>query len=231
MVFTNQTIQYHTSADNNLNLYCLKNLKFCIIFLLQIDYGHPSQPNFPRSTGNWWFHCDEEGAKEDETSPAPSTSTVATDTTAIPTTVSNITVTDENVTSTTPITTPMDNGTTAIPTTVSNITVTDANVTSILPTTSTIEETPPPSGRELDHDMDYITHTGIHCNQCRVVLKCDMLKDWMLLLASAFWDVRPPIVVVRYWYIQWTCCLPFPDWSWYGTIFHLINCNTHTLRT
>ena len=194
LVLTYQTIQCHTSADNNLNLYCLKNLKFCIIFLLQIDYGHPSQPNFPRSTGNWWFRCNE-GEKENETSTIPSTSTVVTDTTAVSTTDSNITDTDKDVTST-------------------------------IPSTSTTEETPPPAGSELEYDADYITHTGIHWNWYRVVLKCNMLEEWMLLLASVFWDVRPSSVLVRYWYIQWICCLPLPDWSWYGTKFHVTNCNT-----
>ena len=224
LVLTYQTIQCRASADNNLNLYCLKTLKFCIIFLLQIDYGHPSQPNFPRSTGKWWFHCNEEGVKENETSSAPPTSTIVTDTTAIstidstitgtdenvtftipstsamdngttaistidsnitstdenvtstiPCTIamdngttaistvdSNITSTDENVTSAIPATSQMDNGTTAISTIDSNITGTDENVTSAIPTTSTTEETPPPAGRELDYDMNYMIHTGIH---------------------------------------------------------------------
>ena len=269
LVLTYQTIHCHTSADNNLNLYCLKNLKFCIIFLLQIDYGHPSQPNFPRSTGNWWFHCNEEGVKENETLSTPSTSTVVTDTTVISTTGeetvtnatsnlttritttdSNITVTDEDVTSPIPststvgtdttaisttgeetVTNATSNLTTRITTTDSNVTGTDKDVTSTIQTTSTTEETPPPAGSELDYYNDYITDTGIHWNWYRVVLKCDMLKEWMLLLARVFWNVRPSSVLVRYWYLQWTCCLPLPDWSWYGTKFHVPNCNTHTLRT
>jgi hypothetical protein len=54
--------------------------------------------------------------------------------------------------------------TTSITTTKGDITDVEENVTSSIPSTSTEEITIPASGRELDYDVEYFTHSGIHRN-------------------------------------------------------------------
>jgi hypothetical protein len=137
-----------------LNIYCLRNSKFCIIFVVQIDYGHTIQPDFAGSTGNWSFLFDEEDVKGNVTSCTPSLDAVTTSTTDISTTVkgsieiatadltTNITVTDSDITNTTAISVTVketvDNATSDLTT---NITITDSDVTNTTAISVTDKET------------------------------------------------------------------------------------------
>jgi hypothetical protein len=111
-------------------------------FLFQIDYGHPSQPNYPRPTSQWWFHCNEEVVKGNVSSSEPSTISITT-----------TTVIDNIIASNTTII-PTINDTTAASNTTTVSTAVD----------TTIDLSVEPAGHELDYSNENSVLSGIHLN-------------------------------------------------------------------
>jgi hypothetical protein len=126
-------------------------------FLFQIDYGHPSQPNYPRPTSQWWFHCNEEVVKGNVSSSEPSTISITTTTV-----IDNITASSTSI--------PTINDTTAAGIIVSSTTIgttvistNDSNAATTSSDTA-IDLSVPPAGHELDYSDENAVLSGIHLN-------------------------------------------------------------------